>query len=97
MGAIENFLRDNPGLLSRLTPSAQSVYFGICASMSHLRSRKAKDFFIRTLLNLEIIEDKPLKNIKLKGVMRLSHLNWALVTPYFDAVQFLPVDEMILL
>ncbi len=96
MGAIENFLRDNPGLLSRLTPSAQSVYFGICASMSHLRSRKAKDFFIRTLLNLEIIEDKPLKNIKLKGVMRLSHLNWALVTPYFDAVQFLPVDEKII-
>ncbi len=93
MGAIEDFLKENPDLLPRLSPAAQTVYLDICASMAHLRSRKAKDFFIRTLLNLEALEDKPLKKRKQQGVLRLSRLNWALVTPYFDAVQFLPADE----
>ena len=93
MSAVEDFLEDNPDLLPRLGPASQPVYLDICASMAHLRSRKAKDFFIRTLLNLEALEDKPLKACKQKGGLRLSRLNWALVTPYFDTVKSLPVDE----
>jgi Mg-chelatase subunit ChlD len=93
MGAIEDFLKENPDLLPRLTSTAQSVYLEICASMAHLRSRKAKDFFIQTLLDIEALEGKPLQKRKQKGVLRLSRLNWALVTPYFDAVHFLPPDE----
>jgi Mg-chelatase subunit ChlD len=95
MGTIDDFLKDNPDLLPRLRPDAQSVYLEICASMAHLRSRKAKDFFIRTLLNLEALEDKSLKILKQKGMLRLSRLNWALVTPYFKAVNCLPEDEKI--
>ena len=95
MNPAEEFLKDNPDLLSRLSPSAQSVYVDICASMAHLRSRKAKDFFIRTLLNLEALEGKPLRALKQKGMLRLSRLNWAMVTPYFDAVNYLPEDEKI--
>jgi hypothetical protein len=96
MGALEEFLADNPDLLARLHPPVRAVYGDICASMAHLRSRKAKDFFIRTLLHLEVIQGKPLEACKQKGVLRLSRLNWALVTPYFDTLPSLPPDEKII-
>ncbi len=96
MGAVDDFLEANPELLPRLSPEGQSVYLEICTSMAHLRSRKAKDFFIRTLLHLETLEDQPLNRCKRKSVLRLSRLNWALVTPYFEAVKSLPTDEKII-
>jgi enoyl-CoA hydratase/carnithine racemase len=96
MGALEEFLADNPDLPDRLHQGARSVYRDICASMAHLRSRQAKDFFIRTLIHLEAIQEKPLEACKQKGALRLSRLNWALVTPYFDALRSLPGDEKII-
>lgn len=96
MGALEDFLEVNPELLPRLNPESQSTYVKICDSMAHLRSRKAKDFFIRTLLDLEALENQPLKACKHKAVLRLSRLNWALVTPFFQAVKALPTDEKII-
>ena len=95
MAPLDDFLAANPELLPRLAPQTQTVYCEVCASMAHLRSRKAKDFFIRTLLNLETLEDQPLKACRHKGALRLSRINWALVTPYFEALGALPVDEKI--
>lgn len=96
MSVIKEFLANHPDLLPRLNPAAQSVYMEICASMAHLRSRKANQFFFQTLLNMEVLESDSQKTCKHRGVKRLSRLNWALVQPYFEAVKKLPADEKII-
>jgi uncharacterized protein YegL len=96
MSTINEFLAGNPDLLHRLSPAARSVYLEVCASMAHLRSRIANDFFVQTLFHLEALESNPQKIRKQKGVLQLSRLNWALVLPYFEAVKELPADEKII-
>lgn len=89
---VREFLNDNPHLLSKLTPASQDAYLKICSSISHWRSSKSRAFFVRTFNNIEAVDESPLRDLILRGVLMFSACNWALVQPYFYAVSFLTKD-----
>ncbi len=90
MNVVQEFLQNNPELLPRLSPSSQAAYLEICASMCHLRSRKARLFFIQTFQQIEELEKAADKENMLAGAVRLSRSNWTLVLPCFAAIKALP-------
>jgi len=90
---VQEFMDDNPHLLSSLTPANQEAYLKICSSVSHWRSKKARRFVIRIFNHIKALEDAPLKGLILGGAMRLSSRLWSFVQPYFNAVESLPQDE----
>ncbi len=91
--SVQEFLDNNPHLLSRLTPTSQKAFVKICSAISHWRSIKADDFFLRTFNHLEALEKSLHRDLFLSGARRLSGLNWAMGQPYFDAVKSLPQDQ----
>jgi len=90
---VHDFILDHPDVLKRLPPGTQDAFLKICGAISHLRSRKAKDFFIRTLQNLETLRDQEFAGLIAEGAIRLGVENWAMVQPYFESVGRLPQDE----
>jgi hypothetical protein len=90
MNVVDEFLQNNPELLPRLSPSSQAFYLEICASMRHLRSRKAREFFIQTFQRIEELQKSHDIETLLDAAVRLSRSNWALVPPCFAAVKALP-------
>ena len=82
---LRDFFRDYPRLLRKCspgpvkTPSSASV-----ASISHLRSRKSREFFIQTFKDLEALAGHPFGELISMGyALVLSAYNYALVSPYF--------------
>ena len=58
-------------------------------------ARRATEFFIRILRNIEDIEGNPSQSVILRAAIMLSAANWTMVQPYFNSVQALPQDDEI--
>ncbi len=93
--AVHDFLSAHPHLLSRLPQGTHDTYLKICGAVSHLMARRATEFFIRILRNIEDIEGNPSQSVILRAAIMLSAANWTMVQPYFSSVKALPQDEEI--
>ncbi|MBC8466446.1 MAG: VWA domain-containing protein [Desulfobacteraceae bacterium] len=90
--SVQEFLNEHPHILSELPKAKQDVYLKICSSISHLRSRKSREFFLKTFKNMEALKESPIIDLILGRASILSAFNWALVLPYFHAVEALPQE-----
>ena len=93
--AVHDFLTSHPHLLLRLPQGTHDTYLKICGAVSHLMARRATEFFIRMLRNIEDIEGNPSQSVILRAAMMLSDANWTMVQPYFSSVKALPQDDEI--
>ncbi len=93
--AVHDFLSDHPHLLSRLPKGTHDTYLKICSAVSHLMARRATDFFIRILRNIEDLKGNPSQSVILRAAVMLSAANWTMVQPYFSSVKALPQDDEI--
>ena len=91
--AVHDFLAAHPHLLARLPKGSHDAYLKICGAVSHLISRRATEFFIRTLRNVEDVAGNPSQSVILRAAVMLSAANWTMVHPYFSSVQALPQDD----
>jgi hypothetical protein len=90
LSTIEEFIQANPTLLSRLSAPAREAYLEICASMAHLRSRRAREFFLLTVQQLEAVEALPHCAAAMQSAVQLSRMNWSLVAPCLTVIASLP-------
>jgi hypothetical protein len=90
---VKRFLQADPRLLSRLNPAGLHTFLYIAASISHLRSKKARDFFREIAEKITAFQSHPLYDLIFKGSALLSAHNWVLVLPYFQAISALSEDE----
>ncbi len=93
LGDVLKFLNEYPHILSELPKARQDVYLKICSSISHLRSRKSREFFLKTFKNMEALKESSILDLILGRASILSAFNWALVLPYFHAVEALPQED----
>ena len=92
---LRDFFRDYPQLLGKLPRASQDAFVRICGSISHLRSRKSREFFIQTFKDLEALAGHPFGGEIMGYALVLSAYNYALVSPYFRSVA--AVDDQDLL
>jgi hypothetical protein len=90
---VKAFLQADPRLLSQMDPVGLHTFLEISASIAHLRSKKARDFFREIFGKILGVRDHPFRDLVLKGSTLLSAQNWSLVLPYFQALYSLPEDE----
>ena len=90
--SLQEFLDDNPKLLPQLTKASQEAFLKICSAITHWRSRKANEFFIRIYHHLEALGKDPQRGLIIGGALRLSGLHWAMARPYFESLKHLPED-----
>jgi hypothetical protein len=90
---VKAFLQTDPRLLSAMKPAALHTFLEISASIAHLRSKKARDFFREVSGKVLTFQDHPFRDLIFKGSALLSSHNWALVLPFFQAIPALPEDE----
>lgn len=90
---VKAFLQADPQLLSKMDPAGLHTFLEISASIAHLRSKKARDFFREIFGKILVFQEHPFRELILKGGALLSAQNWSLVLPYFQAVYSLPIDE----
>lgn len=95
LGSILRFFNEHPHILSELPKARQDVYLEICGCgpITHLRSRKSREFFLQTFKNMEALKESSTLDLILRGVSILSACNWALVQPYFYAIRALPQED----
>ena len=90
---VKAFLQADPRLMARMKPAGLHTFLEISASIAHLRSKKARDFFREISEKILAFQEHPFRELIFKGSTLLSSQNWALVLPYFQAVHSLPADE----
>jgi hypothetical protein len=90
---VKAFLLADPRLISKMNPAGLHTFLEISASIAHLRSKRARDFFREISGKILAIQDHPFREMIFKGSTLLSAQNWALVVPYFQAIPSLPEDE----
>ena len=90
---VKDFLMADTRLMARMKPAGLHTFLEISASIAHLRSKKARDFFRDIFEKILSFQEHPFRELMFKGSTLLSSQNWALVLPYFQAVQSLPADE----
>ena len=95
LGDLRDFINENQDLLSGLPPASHDACLRICSSISHMRSRKSRDFFIRFLRHAAGLRASPRCNPILRHAVLMSVCNWALVHPYLEAVRFINDDDFI--
>ena len=95
LGAVREFLGDYPDLLGKLPPGSQDVFLRILTPISHLRSRKSREFFIQTFKSLKALADHPFRGEILRYAPTLSSCNWALIAPYFHSLGTIAEAEAI--
>jgi Mg-chelatase subunit ChlD len=86
-GNIEDFLKEYPDLLGKLSPGSKDAFINICSSIAHLRSRKSRNFFITTFHHIEAWQRHPFGEEILRCAQVLSARNWGFIDPYFRAVK----------
>ena len=89
---VLEFINEFPHILSELPKARQDAYLKICSSISHLRSRKSREFFLKTFKNMDALKESPILDLILGKASILSAFNWALVLPYFHVVEALPQE-----
>ncbi|MDM8556469.1 hypothetical protein QUF75_17225 [Desulfococcaceae bacterium HSG7] len=94
MSSAHAFLDEHHDLAASLSKSGRNAFINICAAVTHLRSRKAANFFIQTFKHIQDVDKSPSRYVILKGAITLSRLNWALVGPYFEVLWAAPKDEV---
>jgi len=92
---LRDFINENPGLLSGSPPASHDACLRICSSISHLSSRKSRDFFIWFLWHAAGLRASPRCNLILRHAVLMSVCNWALVRPYLQAVLYFDDDDLI--
>ena len=92
---VKDFIRDYPQLMGKLPRASQDAFVRICSSISHLRSRKSREFFIQTFKDVAALAGHPFGDEILRFALVLSAYNYALVSPYFRSVA--AVDDQDLL
>ena len=90
---VKAFLQADPGLFSGLDPAGLHTFIEISASIAHLRSKRARDFFREISGKILVFQKHPWRDLIFKGSALLSTHNWALVIPFFQAIPALPEDE----
>ncbi|MBM3299273.1 MAG: hypothetical protein FJY85_04900, partial [Deltaproteobacteria bacterium] len=90
---LECFIREHRQLLEQLPRAQQDRFLRICAQISHLRSRKASDFFMQAYHAIKFLEGREDLEPILQGAEVLSSRSWALVLPYLKAAAVIPPDE----
>ena len=83
---VLKFLNEFPHILSELPKARQDVYLKICSSISHLRSRKSREFFLKTFKNMDALRESPILDLILGRASIQAAINWGLVLPYFHDV-----------
>ena len=92
---VEDFLKEYPDLLGKLSPGSQDAFISICTAIAHLRSRKSRKFFINTFHNIEALQEHPFGEEILRGAQLLSARNWGFIDPYFGAVKAIDQKDFI--
>ncbi|MFC1833470.1 nitric oxide reductase activation protein NorD [Thermodesulfobacteriota bacterium] len=90
---LERFLNDHRQVLEGLPRAQQDGFVRICAHISHLRSRKAVNFFMETFRALETLKDSPSCGLIVSWAAMLGSQNWAMVHPFLASVQVVGPDE----
>lgn len=94
-GNLEDFLKEYPDLLGKLSPGSQDAFINICTSIAHLRSRKSRNFFINTFYQIQALEDHPFREESLRWAQALSARNWAFIEPYFGALKAIKAEDFL--
>lgn len=90
--SIHDFLAAHPNLLERLPRASQNAFIKLCGYASHLRSRRAIEFFMQVFTILESLQTEHERNKVLTGAMILGSYNWTLVLSYLGAVNSIPAE-----
>jgi hypothetical protein len=90
---VKAFIQADQRLFSGFKPAALHTFLDIAATIAHLRSKVARDFFREVSGRIAAYQDHPFHDLIFKGSTLLSAHNWALVLPYFKALPELPDDE----
>jgi hypothetical protein len=90
---VKAFLKADPQLMTKMKPAGLHTFLEIAASIAHLRSKKARDFFREIFEKILLFQEHPFQELIFKGGALLSAHNWSLVLPFFQAVHSLPADE----
>lgn len=95
LAQIRDFLRENPRLLSGLPPASHDVCLKISSSVSHLSSRKSRDFLIQFLKDAADLRNTSRCKSILQHALMMSGCNWGLVHPFLKAVRSIENDAMV--
>ena len=79
--------------MTKMKPAGLHAFLEISASIAHLRSKKARDFFREIYEKILLFQEHPFQELIFKGGTLLSAHNWSLVLPFFQAIHSLPADE----
>lgn len=89
------FLGENPHLLSGLPAGDHDVCLRICSSVSHMNSRKSRDFLIEFLRHAAGLRENPRHGLILRLAERMSAVNWVLVNPFIQTAQCIANDDFL--
>jgi len=92
---LTEFLHEYPELLPKLSPEAQAAFITICQSISHLRSRQSRNFFITTFNHIAALHGQPREIEILQAAQRLSTKSWMLIDPFLQAAPKIGLPDFI--
>lgn len=94
--SLSEFLSDHAKLLARLPTGTQDIYVRLCSLLAHMRSQRARNFFMQTLAAMESLTAVPHADEILKRALLLGAESWSLVIPYFDNAKIMAAHDGLL-